>query len=303
MMAEFYVDSNKLETNVADIANLKAALDRLETNVYSVRGRIGFDTQSASVIKENLKRLAEKVGDESKATELLSSKLMEIIAEYRMHEQRILENAGTHGAIATTYSGTAIDGESIPGEGVTADLETDTEEGLTVENAIEFLRDLANGTSMSTSIDGVVLAVVEYLIKLYDMSADTGLLTTAGAYATGIGLITGVAADIMAAMVDPTISRNALIADLIVDVALTGVGMGTQKLGEVVGTAVGGPVGLVVGNFVGGMVGNGVSIAMNIDWNGDAEGGCGKDALSDWIDNQLDKFWEDGESGIVLNPA
>lgn len=279
-MAEFYVDTDKLESNATDIERFKAALDAIESEIFSVRNNISFASESAARVKERIKKLAEQVGDEAKATGILSDKLLDIVSMYRRYEKNIIDNISASVGEQNTDSSQNPDPEDT----------NDDSNDMSLEEAIDFL----NGLSMSTSIDGAVLAVIEYMIKLYDSAIDTGILGTLGNAAGLVGLITGVAADILYAL-DNGSSINALLADLIVDVGLWGVGLGVTELGKVIGTAVGGPVGTVVGNFVGGLVGNGVSIAMNVDWNGDAEGGVGKDALSDWIDNQLDKLWNDKE--------
>ena len=76
------------------------------------------------------------------------------------------------------------------------------------------------------------------------------------------------------------LSQNAIIADVIVDVALWGVTEYGDDVVQAVGAMVGSggdpagtAIGKIVGSAVGGVVGNGVSIAMNVDLDGDGETG------------------------------
>ena len=124
-----------------------------------------------------------------------------------------------------------------------------------------------------------VLSIINYLIQLYKTASDAG---SPNAFGTAIGvggLITGVAADIMGGM-NSGLSQNAIIADVIVDVALWGVAEYGDDVGQAVGAMVGSggdpagtAIGKIVGSAVGGVVGNGVSIAMNVDLDGDGETG------------------------------
>lgn len=122
-----------------------------------------------------------------------------------------------------------------------------------------------------------VLSIINYLIQLYKTASDAG---SPNAFGTAIGvggLITGVVADIMGGM-NSGLSQNAIIADVIVDVALWGVAEYGDDVGQVVGAMVGSggdPAGTAIGKIVGsavvGVVGNGVSIAMNVDLDGDGK--------------------------------
>ena len=124
-----------------------------------------------------------------------------------------------------------------------------------------------------------VLSIINYLIQLYKTASDAG---SPNAFGTAIGvggLITGVVADIMGGM-NSGLSQNAIIADVIVDVALWGVTEYGDDVGQAVGAMVGSggdpagtAIGKIVGSAVGGVVGNGVSIAMNVDLDGDGETG------------------------------
>ena len=76
------------------------------------------------------------------------------------------------------------------------------------------------------------------------------------------------------------LSQNAIIADVIVDVALWGVAEYGDDVGQAVGAMVGSggdpagtAIGKIVGSAVGGVVGDGVSIAMNVNLDGDGETG------------------------------
>ena len=119
-----------------------------------------------------------------------------------------------------------------------------------------------------------VLSIINYLIQLYKTASDAG---SPNAFGTAIGvggLITGVVADIMGGM-NSGLSQNAIIADVIVDVALWGVTEYGDDVGQAVGAMVGSggdpagiAIGKIVGSAVGGVVGNGVSIAMNVDLDG-----------------------------------
>ena len=124
-----------------------------------------------------------------------------------------------------------------------------------------------------------VLSIINYLKQLYKTVSDAG---SPNAFGTAIGvggLITGVAADIMGGM-NSGLSQNAIIADVIVDVALWGVAEYGDDVGQAVGAMVGSggdpagtAIGKIVGSAVGGVVGNGVSIAMNVNLDGDGETG------------------------------
>ncbi len=284
-MSEFGIYTNKVEMTATDIGLLKKELKAIESELFSLGNNIAFKSQGTIRVKMSIKKVEEQIEAEAGAVEALSNVLTTVAAICAKYEQNCIDNIG----------GANTKGEDSSSSERFENKENNNDDDGAFQEAIDFL----NSISLSTSIDGVLLSVVEYLIKLYDMTADTAMLGTLGRGAGIVGLITGVAADIWSAL-DNGSSQNALIADIIVDVGLWGVGEGATALGSAVGTAVGGPVGTVVGNFVGGLVGNGVSIAMNIDWNGDAEGGIGKDALTDWIDNQLDKFIEDGELSIII---
>lgn len=278
-MSDFTINTANIASSAESIATLKQTLSSIENEILFVSNGIRSNSASFAILANRLKVVANNVDDEKLGAELLSQTLYNIVNRYKEAENTIISGANIRNNTPTDSNSEA----PVPEQ-------TDDKSDLSLEDAIDFL----NNISLSTSIDGAVLATIQYLIGLYNSLADTSLLSGLGT-ATGIaGLITGVAADIMYAL-DAGSTMNALLADIIVDVALFGIGVGAQALGEAVGTAVGGPVGTVVGNFVGGLVGNGVSIAMNIDWNGDEEGGVGKDAVSDWIDNQLDKLYDDRE--------
>lgn len=283
-MSYFCINACKVEMTATDIEQLRKELEKIGPELLSLGNNIAFQSGSTDSIKTAIKGIAGQIEDETGTIERLSNALLNITAAYGKHEQNIIDNIGGLQSKDRENNSFRKEENNDPGEG-----------DRSVQEAI----DLLNNLSMSTSIDGVVLAIIEYLIKLYNIAADTAIIGTLGHGAGIAGLITGVAADILYAL-DNGSSSNALIADIIVDIGLWGVGEGVSALGSAVGTAVGGPVGTVVGNFVGGLVGNGVSIAMNVDWNGDAEGGVGKDALSDWIDNQLDKFINDAEFEAVI---
>lgn len=293
-MSKFSIQITNVEAVKGDIEALKATLSNIESGIFSIMNGSSIGS-STSAIKSQLRILGEQVGTEAAEIEVLAKTLTNIVGMYKQYEKNIIEgiNGNRAGTITDPNSGDNTNPGTTSPE-TDAETEMDDEEAA-LQNAIDIL----NGISMSTSIDGVVLSVVQYMLSLYDMAADTGLLGSLGATAGIVGLITGVAADIMYAL-DNGSSTNALLADLIVDVALFGVGVGADALGTAVGTAVGGPVGTVVGKFVGGLVGNGVSIAMNVDWNGDKEGGVGKDAVSDWIDEQLDWLIGDKEFAAVF---
>lgn len=182
-------------------------------------------------------------------------------------------------------------GDVIENSNVYSDVTiTDDKEEMSYQDALDFLNDI----SMSTSIDGAVLTIIDYMLDLLEMQNIGGGIS----YAVGrTGLVTSWASDVLYGL-DHGISRNALIADMLVDAGLFLVGKCLPLTGEAIGGAAtleAGGVGSIVGKFVGGIVGNGISIAMNVDWNGDKEGGVGKDALTDWIDSMLDKVWEDEE--------
>lgn len=283
-MSNFYINTFKTEATATDIGHLRKELEKMEAELISLGNNMAFQSGSADYIKASIKQIAQRIEEETGSIEVLSKVLLDIAAAYRNHEQNIIDNIGGLGP------GDRDDSSSHNMENNDADDE---------ERSFQEAIDLLNNLSMSTSVDGLLLSIIEYLIKLYNMAADTAIIGTLGHGVGIVGLITGVAADILYAL-DNGSSNNALIADIMVDIGLWGVGEGATALGSAVGTAIGGPVGAVVGNFVGGIVGNGFSIAMNIDWNGEAEGGVGKDALSDWIDDQLDKFIEDAEFAPVL---
>lgn len=278
-MSDFTINTANIASSAESIATLKQTLSSIENEILFVSNGIRCNSASFAILANRLKVVANNVDDEKLGAELLSQTLYNIVNRYKEAENTIISGANILNNTPTDSNSEA----PVPEQ-------TDDKSDLSLEDAIDFL----NNISLSTSIDGAVLATIQYLIGLYNSLADTSLLSGLGTAAGIAGLITGVAADIMYAL-DAGSTMNALLADIIVDVALFGIGVGAQALGEAVGTAVGGPVGTVVGNFVGGLVGNGVSIAMNIDWNGDEEGGVGKDAVSDWIDNQLDKLYDDRE--------
>lgn len=278
-MSDFTINTANIASSAESIATLKQTLSSIENEILFVSNGIRSNSASFAILANRLKVVANNVDDEKLGAELLSQTLYNIVNRYKEAENTIISGANILNNTPTDSNSEA----PVPEQ-------TDDKSDLSLEDAIDFL----NNISLSTSIDGAVLATIQYLIGLYNSLADTSLLSGLGTAAGIAGLITGVAADIMYAL-DAGSTMNALLADIIVDVALFGIGVGAQALGEAVGTAVGGPVGTVVGNFVGGLVGNGVSIAMNIDWNGDEEGGVGKDAVSDWIDNQLDKLYDDRE--------
>lgn len=278
-MSDFTINTANIASSAESIATLKQTLSSIENEILFVSNGIRSNSASFAILANRLKVVANNVDDEKLGAELLSQTLYNIVNRYKEAENTIISGANIRNNTPTDSNSEA----PVPEQ-------TDDKSDLSLEDAIDFL----NNISLSTSIDGAVLATIQYLIGLYNSLADTSLLSGLGTAAGIAGLITGVAADIMYAL-DAGSTMNALLADIIVDVALFGIGVGAQALGEAVGTAVGGPVGTVVGNFVGGLVGNGVSIAMNIDWNGDEEGGVGKDAVSDWIDNQLDKLYDDRE--------
>lgn len=105
--------------------------------------------------------------------------------------------------------------------------DTNESESDDLQEAIDFL----NNLSMSTSIDGVVLSIINYLIQLYKTASDAGIPNAFGT-AIGVGgLITGVVADIMGGM-NSGLSQNAIIADVIVDVALWGVAEYGDDVGQ-----------------------------------------------------------------------
>ena len=271
-MADYSVTCSKLGAcadKEQDIIKLIAEYQRAVSDIgYHVR----IKGTSEQILRENILAIVDNIEDCKARTTVLSDTLRDI-AEYYLNTEKEL--------IATKVSH-----EDAQDKNTTSAVNEDTNEPESddLQEAIDFL----NNLSMSTSIDGVVLTIINELIQLYQMNPDAGL---PGSHAAGIaGLITGVAADVMSAM-STGATRNALMADLIVDLALWGVGEGTGYIGGAVGTAVGGSVGTIVGNFVGGLVGNGVSIAMNVDWDGDGQ--TGKDGLSDWIDDQLDKIMRD----------
>lgn len=293
-MSKFSIQMANVETVQSDIEALKSTLSNIEAGIFAIMNGSSIGS-STPVIKSQLKILGEQVGTEAAEIEVLSKTLTNIIGMYKQYEKNIIDGITSNRTGTTTDPNTGDNTDhGITSPDTDEETEMDDEEAA-LQNAIDIL----NGISMSTSIDGVVLSVVQYMLSLYDMAADTGLLGSLGTGAGIVGLITGVAADIMYAL-DNGSSTNALLADLIVDVALFGVGVGADALGTAVGTAVGGPIGAAVGKFVGGLVGNGVSIAMNVDWNGDKEGGVGKDAVSDWIDDQLDWLIGDKEFAAVF---
>ena len=107
------------------------------------------------------------------------------IAEYYLNTEKEL--------IATKVSH-----EDAQDKNTTSAVNEDTNESESddLQEAIDFL----NNLSMSTSIDGVVLSIINYLIQLYKTASDAG---SPNAFGTAIGvggLITGVVADIMGGM-------------------------------------------------------------------------------------------------------
>ena len=96
-----------------------------------------------------------------------------------------------------------------------------------------------------------VLSIINYLIQLYKTASDAG---SPNAFGTAIGvggLITGVVADIMGGM-NSGLSQNAIIADVIVDVALWGVTEYGDDVGQAVGAMVGSggdPAGIAIVNI------------------------------------------------------
>lgn len=271
-MADYSVVCSKLgdcADKEQDIIKLIAEYQRSVSDIgYHVR----IKGTSEQTLRENILAIVDSIEDCKARTTVLSDTLRDI-AEYYLNTEKEL--------VAAKIIHNDTQGKDTASA---ANTDADATESGNLQEAIDFL----NNISMSTSIDGIVLTIINELIQLYQMNPDAGL---PGSHAAGIaGLITGVAADVMSA-VSTGATRNALMADLIVDLALWGVGEGAGYIGGAVGTAVGGPVGTIVGNFVGGLVGNGVSIAMNVDWDGDGQ--TGKDGLSDWIDDQLDRIMGD----------
>lgn len=281
-MKEIYINMDKAKEDAREIEAFKKELDRMVSEIYSIRGNLAFRAASASLYKERLRELAEQIEDESKATKILSDKLIEIVSAYHRAEQRIINNAGGMGGDGKE------DNPSEPTEGESKD---DT---LTLEDAIQFLRNGLEGLNLPTAIAEIVLAIVECILSLYEKTKDVANVVDDVADVVGpAALAMNAAADIMAAIEDKT-SVNALISDLIVDLMLFGIGEGAEWGGGAIGTLIAPGVGTVIGKAVGGVIGSAFSIAMEtIDVNGDEEGGTGKDALSDWLEGIFDKLWGD----------
>lgn len=268
-MAVFYVKPTMMESGAGELSDIMASLETIKEEINSVGGSLSFEMQAIARIKSNVKSLAERVGEEAVITGLLSSALIDTAAIYRNYEQIVLDNA----------SGKVSGSDPVPQIATPSNVE---------DMSYQDMIDLLNVLSLSTTVGGMLSTVLEYVL---DLAVGPGLVGDV------VGLVTGVAADIMYAL-DHGSTQNALLADILVDFAFFGVGAAGSVIGGAVGTAVGGLAGTAVGGFVGGLVGNGVVLLMSVDFNGDAEGGVGKDALTDWIDNQLDKFVDDQ----VLDP-
>ena len=288
-MAVLYVKSSVMESEAVVLSDIVTALEAIKDEIYSVGNGLPFQMEAISRIKSNLKTVAGYVSDEAAFTGVLSAALSDAAAVYRSYEATIVNNVN-----GETLSGEVSGGEVIPQISVDKNVED-----MTSSEIVDFLTDLTNIVSLHTTGDSLVSRILGKIIEGFDggMFGDCGNL---------IGLATGMAADIMYAMNHGS-TQNALLADIIADVAFFCVGEFTDDLGSLVGGAVGasagGPLGAaagkVIGDFVGGVVGDGAVFLMNIDLNGEAEGGIAKDAMTDWLDNQLDYIFED----VVLEPA
>ena len=183
-MADYSVVCSKLgdcADKEQDIIKLIAEYQRSVSDIgYHVRIK---DT-SEQTLRENILAIVDSIEDCKARTTVLSDTLRDI-AEYYLNTEKEL--------IATKVSH-----EDAQDKNTTSAVNEDTNESESddLQEAIDFL----NNLSMSTSIDGVVLSIINYLIQLYKTASDAGIPNAFGT-AIGVGgLITGVVADIMGGM-------------------------------------------------------------------------------------------------------
>lgn len=287
-MAVLYVKSSMMESEAVALSDIVTALEAIKDEIYSVGNGLPFQMEAISRIKSNLKTVAGYVSDEAAFSGILSAALRDAAALYKNYEQIIVNNV----------SGEMVGGE-MPGGETVPQISTDKNpEDMTFDELIDFFTELANVLSLGTTADSLIVRLLRGLLgddKIQGLFKQGNL----------VGLATGLAADLMYALNHGS-TQNALLADIVADIAFYCIGEYADDLGKYVGGAVGtyfgGSVGLaagkVIGDFVGGVVGDATVYLLNYDLNGDAEGGIAKDAITDWLDNQLDYLIDDN----VINP-
>ena len=275
-MSNFTVNPDKLTQYSSEMEQIEKALKGYRQSISTIGNNLYLKGAYAAELKNTIIKIAESVGNEEQSIKTLYNTLVNIAEQYKKAESTIVNSSS--------------DG-TMPNDSYDNSNERNSDDNDSDKADIQKAIDILNNISLSTSVDGAVLTVVEYLISLFKNFGESGIPSSVGHALGFAGLATGIVADIMSA-VESGSTINALLADVIVDIALWGVGEGVSIAGGAIGTAIGGPIGTVVGKFVGGMIGNGASIVLNVDWDGD--GVTGKDAISDWLDNEvLDKVRKD----------
>ena len=268
-MSNFTVNPDKLTQYSSEMEQIEKALKGYRQSISTIGNNLYLKGAYAAELKNTIIKIAESVGNEEQSIKTLYNTLVNIAEQYKKAESTIVNSSS--------------DG-TMPNDSYDNSNERNSDDNDSDKADIQKAIDILNNISLSTSVDGAVLTVVEYLISLFKNFGESGIPSSVGHALGFAGLATGIVADIMSA-VESGSTINALLADVIVDIALWGVGEGVSIAGGAIGTAIGGPIGTVVGKFVGGMIGNGASIVLNVDWDGD--GVTGKDAISDWLDNEV----------------
>ncbi|MCM1158052.1 MAG: hypothetical protein NC300_05315 [Bacteroidales bacterium] len=267
-MSEFSVDCSKLNIVNGDMEKIVKDILIIEDEINNIYSNLSISGSGTQELRKSFSTAIKELETEEKEINYLRKTLDDIINLYAAAEDLVINQK----IVQSTITDVGGNGESS-----SEDTSTDWEKAI----------DILNNLSMMTSLDGLTLTIVEYLIKLVNLEADTGLFSAMGKAATVLGLVTGIVADIINGC-ENNLPPTEVVSDIITDVMIAGVGVAGNMIGKAVGTAIGGPVGTVVGNFVGGVIGNGASIILNLDFDGD--GNTGKDNISDWICDCLEDF-------------
>lgn len=266
-MAKFTVKPKNAVSAIDVESDIASELIGLGDAISNIGGSLGFqlDSEAYYNVQNRIKNAVNMIDCYSKSISDMSSALQNILDAYERTENMLLG------------SGNVIENGIVSPAAATV---ADDKGEMSYEDAITILKDI--GASVP-----IVKAILNAIEKLKAASVFLDIASLAITMATDV-----------LHYYNKDISRNAMVADLLVDAALFLVKEGAKWAGAAIGAAVtaeAGGAGGIIGKAVGGAVGAGISTAMNFDWNGDKEGGVGKDALTDWIDSMLDKVWEDEE--------
>lgn len=199
-MAKFTVKPKNAVSAIDVENNIASELSGFESEIRSISNSLGFKIAAEYNLKNRLKNAADKVGDYHNGISDMSSALQNILDAYESAEGMLL-GVGDVIENSNVYSDVTV---------------TDDKEEMSYQDALDFLNDI----SMSTSIDGAVLTIIDYMLDLLEMQNIGGGIS----YDVGItGLVTPWASDVLYGL-DHGISRNALIADMLVDAGLFLVG-------------------------------------------------------------------------------